>query len=635
VYETAIRVMPTLGPRETLRFGDFELDLAAYQLRRQGRSVRLERRPMELLIVLLERRGQLVSRSEIVERLWGKDVVIDYETGVNIAISKVRQALKDSSDNPTFVETVVGKGYRFVAPVEVATSPTRDQNDSSITPEPKRASPTGRRHALPAVAMALAAVALIGAATIWAWRASRTPSHVTIAVLPFLNLTGETDREYLADGLTEEAIASFGQMAPGQIHVIGRQAIQGYKHSTKSAAEIGRDLRAHYLVESSIRGDGAQLRITSKLIRVADQVQVWSETFDREPGDVLALQRELITTIAAQIRPRLSPERTTALARRHTNRSDAYDLYLRGRYHGHQRTPAMVQRAIDYYVQAIAIDPNYALAWAGLADAYTSRPINSDSPVLEIQGPALEAAQQAVRAEPHLAEAQTALGRVKFWLEWDWPAAERMFRRAVDLDPGYAQAHLMLGHVLSQTGRHDEAATALARARELDPRHPMHVGISSLVAFQARDYSAALDYAQQTIALDKEFWIGQLLLANAHERLGQHDLAMAAVTRAAGSSRNSKTLSTKGYLLAKVGRQEEARHQLRILLGASQYVPPVSIAVIYAGLDERDSVFEWLDRAIAAHDVHLVFLTRNPIWDPYRNDPRFRAILDRCGFSSH
>jgi tetratricopeptide (TPR) repeat protein len=426
-------------------------------------------------------------------------------------------------------------------------------------------------------------------------------------------------------------------MTPGQIHVIGRQAIRGYKHSTKSAAEIGRELGADYLVESSIRGDGAHLRITSKLIRVADQVQLWSETYDREQGDVLGLQRELITTIAAQIRLRLSPERAAALARRHTNRSDAYDLYLRGRYHGNQRTPAMVQRAIDYYVQAIAIDPNYALAWAGLADAYTSRPINSDSPVLEIRGPALEAAEQAVRAEPDLAEAQTALGRVKFWLEWDWPAAERMFRHAVTLDPGYAQAHLMLGHVLSQTGRHDEAVTALARARELDSQHPMHVGISSLVAFQAREYSAALDYAQKTIALDKNFWIGHLLLANVYDRLGQHDLALDAVTQAAARSNgNSQTISLKGYMLAKLGRKEEARHELRSLLAASsgQYVPPVSLAVVYAGLDERDSAFEWLDRAVAARDVHLVFLTRNPIWDAYRADPRFRALLERCGLST-
>ena len=589
---------------------------------------------MELLIVLLERRGQLVSRNEIVERLWGKDVFIDYETGVNIAISKVRQALRDSSDNPTFVETVVGKGYRFVAPVEVAT-PLIGRDDSSTNPEPQRTSRERRR--TPPMLMALVAVTVIGVATTWAWLALRTPAHITIGVLPFQNLTGDADREYLADGLTEEAIASFGQITPEQMRVVGRQAISAYKHSTKSAAEIGRELGADYLVESSIRGDDAQLRITSKLIRVADQVQIWSESYDRQPSDVLGLQRELSTDIAAQIRLRLSPERAAAIARRHTNRSDAYDLYLRGRYHGRQRTPVMVRRAIDYYVQAIALDPNYALAWAGVADAYTSRPINSDSPTLEVRGPALEAAEQAVRAEPDLAEAQTALGRVKFWLDWDWPAAERMFRRAVTLDPGYAQAHLMLGHLLSQTGRHDEAVAALARARELDSRHPMHLAMSAQVAFQARDYRAALDYAQKTLELDRNFWIGHLELASAYDQLGRDDLALEAVAKAADRSNgNFKTISFKGYVLARLGREDEARHELRTLLATSavQYVPPANIALVYAGLGERDSAMEWLDRAVAARDVHLVFLTRDPRWDSYRGDPRFRAVLDRCGFGS-
>jgi TolB-like protein/DNA-binding winged helix-turn-helix (wHTH) protein/Tfp pilus assembly protein PilF len=612
--------------RETLRFGDFELDLAAYALRRQGQPVRLERRAMDLLILLVERRKQLVTRGQIVERLWGKDVFVDVETGVNTLVFKVRQALRDLPEAPAYVETVPGKGYRFIAPVEVVSG--------AEAPGPPPSAPLRSRH----LAAALAALVLVAAVVTWL-RSGTAPaaSSLTLAVLPFENLGGDRDREYLADGLAEEAIASLGQVDPQHLSVIGRTSTLAYKGTRKSLADIGRELGADYLVEGSIRTEGKGLRITCRLVRVRDQRQVWSASYDRQPTSVIGLQRELSTAIGEQIRLRLSPERLDALARRDPRDAEAYDLYLRGRHYQNQLTPATNKRAVEFYERAIALDPNYALAWAGIAGVLVASPINSDAPPLQVTSQAREAAARAVEAGPDLAEPQTVLGQVKFFLEWDWPAAEAAFRRAIAFDPSHAVAHRYLAHVLSQAGRHAEAAVAMRRARTLDPLYAMSHATSSQVAFQARDYAAAAEHARQAIVIDPEFWIGHIQSGQAYQQLDQPDLAFAAFMNAARfSGGNTKALSFRGHLLAKQGRVREARDVLRTLeaLSRERYVPPVAIALVHAGLGDAGAAFAALGRAYDAHDIHLIFLTVDPRWDAYRSDPRFGALVVRCGFTS-
>ena len=432
-------------------------------------------------------------------------------------------------------------------------------------------------------------------------------------------------------------IASLGQIDPGRVGVIGRQSMMVYKGNTaKSLAEIGRDVGADYLLESSLRSEGGRFRITAKLIRARDQVQVWTESFDREPTSMLGLQRELSAAIAQQIQLRLSPDRLDAVTRRQTRSADAYDLYLRGRTFANQRTPAASARAIEYFKAATALDPDYALAWAGLTEVYAASPINGDAPVLEIAQLARQTAAQAMRSDPNLAEAQFAKAYVNWMFDWDWPAAEAGFRRATTLDPNYAFSHLVLGHQLSQTGRHDLARVSTRRARELDPLDPMLHAMSSQVEYQSRDYAAALESARRAIALDPEFWIGHIMQAQALAGLNRPDAALESLVQAGRfSGQNSKAVSFRGYVLAKVGRTGEAREVLKTLQSAAgdRYVPPYAIALVHAGLGERDAAFEWLERAYAARDVHLMFLPVDAKWDDYRADPRFGALLARCGFS--
>jgi DNA-binding winged helix-turn-helix (wHTH) protein len=576
---------------QTYKFGDFKVEEGKRLLLRNGLAVSLTPKVFDTLLHLIERRGRLVDKDELMRAIW-PDTVVE-ENNLNQNISVLRRVLGENRGENRYIATVPGKGYRFIANVEVVES----------------------------TAPAL----------------EHLGSQATLAVLPFENLSADPEREYLADGLTEETIAALGQIDPEHLSVIGRTSVMAYKRTTKTAAEIGRELEAAYLLESSLRAEGGRFRITSKLIRVRDQIQIWSASFDSKPTSVLAFQRELSAAIAEQIRLRLSPERLSVLARRQTRNAEAYDFYLRGRHYWNQLTPATTRRAVEYFSRATELDPEYALAWSGIADSYAASPINGDVPPLAVAQRSGEAALRAVTAEPGLAESQTSLGFVKFWLEWDWPAAETAYRNAIVCDPNYPMAHRMLGILLSHMRRHDEAVRTIRRARELDPLLAVHHALSSQVAFAARDYEAAAQLARQAVVIDPEFWIGHLQLGQACEQLGKSELALEALNNAGRfSGGNSKAISLRGYLLGKSGRGKEAKEALGMLesVARDRYVPPYAMALVHAGLGEDDEAFGWLGRALAARDVHLVFLTVDPKWDPLRSDPRFIALLARCAFTT-
>ncbi|HMG84108.1 MAG TPA: winged helix-turn-helix domain-containing protein [Terracidiphilus sp.] len=568
-------------------FANFRLLPQEKQLVCEERKVKLQPKVFDTLLLLVENHGRLVEKDSFLKGLW-PDTFVEEATLAH-CVSELRRTLRAESNGAEFIETVAKRGYRFLLPVK--------------TTELKA----------PAAAT----------------------SASVIAVLPFENLGPEAEREYLADGLTEEVIAALGQIDPVRLSVIGRTTIMRYKRATKSLQEIGSELKAAFLVESSLRSEGGRIRVTSNLVRASDQVQIWSATYDSEPKSMLAFQRELSTTIAQQIRLRLSPERLDALARRQAHNPEAYDAYLQGRYYWNLFTPATTRKAVECYLRATQLDPNYALAWSGLADAYTSSPIHADVRPRDVWEKARRAAEQAIAAEPELAETQTSWGFVKFWLDWDWKETEAAYRRAIAIDPNYSLVYRLLGIVLGHIGhREEEARQAMEHARAIDPLQAMHHALSAQVAFLARDYTAALEFARQSAVVLTDFWIANLQMAQAYEQLGEDALALEALGRGGGvGGENSKVLSMRGYILAKTGRANEAREVLKTLeaMARERYIPPYAIAQVYTGLREDDQAFAWLERGVEEHDVHLAMLPTEPKWDALRGDRRFAEVLRRCG----
>ena len=545
---------------------------------------------MDLLILLVTRRGELVTRDEIIARLWGDGIFVDVETGVNTAVRKIRQALNDSSDDPAFIETVTGKGYRFVASVEAKHSP------------------------------------------------SGCETTIMVAVFPFVNLSGDPSHEYLADGLTEDMIALLSQLDRQRLRVIGRRSAMSYKCSPKPLATIGTELNVEFIVEGSIRNLGDRWQIRCTLNRASDQVQLWSHSYHLDLVSIVALQREVAFAISEQVQLHLSPERLESLARRHSVETAAYDLYLRGHRFWNQLTPSTTRLAIEYYNRATEIDHDYALAWAGLAEAFASAPINGDADPRIMWPRARAAAESAIRANPSLSEAQHVSGQVQWFFDWNFSAAETAFRKAVALDPSNAWAHTMLSHAVSQMGRHKEARLLMERAFLLEPLSPLHQAMWSQVSFQARDHEHAAERARRAIVIDPEFWVGYMMLGQASEQLGETDIALDALTTATRlSGGNSKPLGLRGYILAKIGQVRPAREMLTMLdeLSRTRYVPPYAPALIYAGLEEDQKVFDALEHAYASRDVHLVFLPVDPKWDRFRAQPRFEVLLQQCGFETN
>jgi serine/threonine-protein kinase len=373
--------------------------------------------------------------------------------------------------------------------------------------------------------------------------------------------------------------------------------------------------------------------VSVKLIRVRDQSRIWSENYDRFGSGVIQIQEELGNSIARQIQVELLPGDTNQ--RKQTQTMDAYDPYLLGRHFYNQVTPPAIRKSIEYFQTAVAKDPSYALAFAGLANAYMILPITSDAPPREMWPLARNAASEAIRLDSSLAEAQASGGSVDFWLEWNWARSGERFQRAIQLNPNNASVHTSYAQLLSNSGRHTEAIAEITKAHRLDPFSPITNALAGQFFLYSGRYPEATDALNRAFSIDPDFWVAHFMMGAVNERTGKPELAIQSFEKAYDhSGGNLEALATKGYVLARNGRRAEAEQIIRFLVktGKMRFVPPCAIALVYAGLGDRESALLWLEKGYEARDVHMVFLPIDPMWDDFRSDPTFQDLLKRCGF---
>ena len=628
---------------ETVRFGeDFELDQRAYELRRGGRVLKLERIPTELLLLLVEQRDSIVTREQIVERIWGADVFLDTDNSINTAVRKIRQALKDNPERPRFIQTVTGKGYRFVAPVSEAPAepqrPAAEPETAVVVPPTASAR---RPWAIP-IGIVVALTVTLSAWQIWShFRASPKPAggRLMLAVLPLENLTGDAGQEYFSDGLTEEMIAQLGRLDPQRLGVIARTSVMHYKHSQRQIDRIARDLGVQYVLEGSVRRDSGKVRITAQLIRVSDQTHLWAREYDRELKDLLLLQGEIAQEVAEGIQLTLADNRKPAAAARPSVLSpasyEAYDLYLKGRYFWNKRTPQGFQQAVQCFEQAIAKDPEYARAYAGLADTYALMSSYYLAPPNEVMPKARTAALKALQIDKGLAEAHTSLALITENYDWDWQTAEKEYRRAIQLNPNYATAHHWYAEFLAFQGRFDEALEESERARHLDPLSVIIAADRGAILYFSRQYDKAIEQFRAVLDMEPNFTRAHVILG-AYVEKGRFADALAHIEawRRAETEPTPWSWAIEVCVYNRSGEPVKARQALAKLerwnrQSRSDAAP--SFAAAYTCMNNQDEALAILQKGYEEHSNALTSLKVDPIYDPLRSDPRFQDLLRRVG----
>jgi TolB-like protein/Tfp pilus assembly protein PilF len=566
------------------RFGEFELDIPAYELRRGGQPVHLERHPMDLLILLVERRRQLVSRADIAKRLWDSSVFVDVEMGVNTAIRKLRQALRDSRESPAFVETISGKGYRFIAPVD-AVLPERHQETIE-----------------------------------------------SVAVLPFTNDSADPDAEYLSDGITETLINNLSQNF--NLRVVARSTVFRYKGNEADPQKAGSDLHVRAVVSGRLLQRGSTLIVRAELMDVATGAQLWGGQYSRQAEDVFLLQGDLSREISEKLQLQLSGDQKQRLTKRYTEDAEAYRLYLKGRYHWNKRSAEGFQKAVEYFRQALDKDPAYSLAYAGLADTYAYLPFFHTVPPREAMPKAKTAAAKALQIDDRLAEAHVALGYVSFTYDGDWSAAGKHFEQALALNPAYTGAHTFYAFYLSSLGRSEEALAVAKRAVDRDPASPAVSHSLAVQLYLARQFDLAIEQAHNTLEMDARFAISYQVLGEVYLSKGMYREGLLALEQFSALSRSSATSrALLAYSHARLGEHSAALRIIEELTAASKHslVPALLFALIYAGLDDQDQAFSWLEKAYEERFYRLAYLKVEALWDPLRSDPRFADLLRRVG----
>jgi len=563
------------------RFGSFELELRSGELRKQGVKIKLQDQPLQILAMLLEHPGQVVTREELRSRLWPADTFVDFDHGLNKAINKLREALGDSADNPRFIETLARHGYRFIG---------------NFTSRPGRIE--------------------------------------SLAVLPLENLSRNPEQEYFADGMTEALISSLVRI--GALRVTSRTTAMHYKGVRRHLREIAQELHVDGIVEGTVLRFGDRVRISAQLVDANTDTHLWAESYDRDLRDVLALQSEVAQAIAREVHIKLTPHDQAHLMRVQRVIPEAYESYLKGRQYWNGRSREGLGKAVQYFQEAISKDPTYAAAYAGLADALSIMGLWGLIDPKEGCGRARNLARQALEMDGALAEAHTSLAWATFNYDYNFSVAEAEFERSLELNPRSATTHHWFGMSLGAMGRYEEAYAELKRALRLDPHWSnVHFGLA-FVYWTGHRYDQAIEECQKALELDPNSVHANVWLGVSYTAKTAYDLAIAAQRKAVELSKGtSVAVACLGEAYAAAGCYDEAQGILDLLTGElakQRYVTPYFVARIYAALGKGDEAFRWLETAYAEHGDWLILLKVDPCFNGLHSESRFQNLLHRMNF---
>jgi TolB-like protein/DNA-binding winged helix-turn-helix (wHTH) protein/Tfp pilus assembly protein PilF len=620
-------------PASKIQFGPFLVDAETGELRKHGVRMKIQERPLRLLVALLEKPGELVTREELRQRIWPDGTFVDFDHNISSCVNKLRGALNDTARNPRYIETVGRRGYRFVAdckPINEQEDEPRLESVPAGPEPPSKNSSTYRPWLLPAGIVLIALSAFL----LWTRLHRRTSSPAArpiLAVLPFANLTGDPSQEYFSDGLTEEMITRIGQLDPQRMGVIARTSVMHYKNSTDRVDKIASELGADYVLEGSVRRGSGRVRVTAELIRASNQEHLWARDFTHQESDILLLQDEITRDIADEIHQILGLSSTPSThSAQHAQNYDAYELYLKGRYSAEKRTPQGLRQAAQYFEQSIAKDPTDARSFAALADSYSLLSSYYQGPPNELMLKAKAAALKAVQLDDNLAEAHTSLALIAQNYDWDWKTSEEQYLRAIELDPNYATAHHWYAELLVMLGRFDEAFPEIERARRLDP-------VSLIVA---ADYAVFLHYARKDdraiqqfrAVLEMEpFFPRAQIVVYAYCQKSMYKEAIAQLELWRDLDNSAWRWATLVYVYSRSGQTSVAQNAFSRLqrMNSKKRLDPGPLILAYVGTGQRDKALDEVERAYTEHSPIIASMGVDPIYDPLRDQPRFQELLKK------
>ena len=637
-------------PPERVRFGAFELDLSTGELRSMeapspdnpvpNNKVLLREQVFQVLRMLVERDGKIVTREEIKSRLWANDTIVDFDQSINTMIKALRRALGDSADNPRYIETLGRRGYRLMLTIEYPESTTGPvlekgrENSEEPAAEMSRNTTRVRREIRPrrwkAAVVLGSAVILVGGGY-FSWRHFRaiTPpksERIRLAVLPFQNLTGDPNKEYLADGLTEGTISQLGRLSPEQLGVIARTSVMGYKHKDERLDQIGRDLSVQYVLENSLRSSGDHIRLTSQLIQVKNEIHLWSHEYNYAATDILDVEDDVAKEVARAIELRLTSQQRAELSRPHPVNPEAFDAYLQGYYFFQRDTDKDTDMAVRYFERATQLDPSYALAWVWLSRALHWQAEEGLIPMEKGHRLAREAIERALALDPNLAEAYSQMGRLKKYVDFDWAGADESIRRAIALEPGNPEYLDQAASSALIFGRSDEALALARRAVELDPLNASSWHRRGEIEFYEGQLAGAEADVKKSLELSSDVFLGPVLLSRIYLMQGRPQDALPEIERV-------RSDAVRSYLYALtyavIGREKQSEDALKELIAKHSTREAFLVAEVYASRNQRDEAFVWLNRAYAQHEDDLPMTNLLPELKNLHSDPRYSAFLNK------